>query len=86
MDSVRQNKIARLIQKELAIIFQAESKNLFPGRMITVTDGQGNSRSGAGKGLSECFPTTTRMRISWDRSNRIPNISGPSWGRTSGTR
>jgi ribosome-binding factor A len=37
MDSVRQNKIARLIQKELAVIFQAESKNLFPGRMITVT-------------------------------------------------
>jgi len=37
MDSVRQNKIARLIQKELAVLFQAESKNLFPGRMITVT-------------------------------------------------
>ena len=37
MDSVRQNKIARLIQKELAVLFQAESKNLFPGRMVTVT-------------------------------------------------
>jgi ribosome-binding factor A len=37
MDSVRQNKIARLIQKELAIFFQAESRNLFAGRMITVT-------------------------------------------------
>jgi ribosome-binding factor A len=37
MDSVRQNKIARLLQKELAVIFQTESRNLFPGRLITVT-------------------------------------------------
>jgi len=37
MDSVRQNKIARLIQKELAVILQAESRELFPGRMVTVT-------------------------------------------------
>lgn len=37
MDSVRQSKIARLLQKELATIFLAESKNLFPGKLITVT-------------------------------------------------
>lgn len=37
MDSVRQNKIARLIQKELATYFTIESRNLFAGRMITVT-------------------------------------------------
>ena len=37
MDSVRQNKIARLMQKELANVFQAESRNLLPGKMITVT-------------------------------------------------
>ncbi len=37
MDSVRQNKIARLLQKELAQIFQKESKNLFNGKLITVT-------------------------------------------------
>ena len=37
MDSVRQNKIARLLQKELAEIFQKESKNLFNGKIITVT-------------------------------------------------
>ena len=29
MESIRQNKIARLLQKELAEIFQKESKNLF---------------------------------------------------------
>jgi ribosome-binding factor A len=37
MDSVRQNKIARLLQKELATFFTAESRNLFPGKLITVT-------------------------------------------------
>ncbi len=37
MDPVRQNKIARLLQKELAEIFQKESKNLFKGKIITVT-------------------------------------------------
>ena len=37
MDSVRLNKIARLLQKELAEIFQKESKNLFNGKIITVT-------------------------------------------------
>jgi ribosome-binding factor A len=37
MESVRQSKVARLIQKELATFFQAQSRNLFPGKMITVT-------------------------------------------------
>jgi len=37
MDSIRQNKISRLIQKELATYFLTESRNLFSGRMITVT-------------------------------------------------
>jgi len=37
MDSIRQNKISRLLQKELATFFQAESRNLFPGKLVTVT-------------------------------------------------
>ncbi len=37
MESTRQNKIARLIQKDLGVIFQLESRNLFDGAMITVT-------------------------------------------------
>lgn len=35
--SIRQQKVASLLQKELAIIFQRESKNLFNGSLITVT-------------------------------------------------
>ena len=35
--SIRQNKVSRLIQKELADFFQHESRNLFKGKMISVT-------------------------------------------------
>jgi ribosome-binding factor A len=37
MEGTRQQKIARLIQKDLGMIFQQESRNLFGGAMITVT-------------------------------------------------
>ncbi|MFV0365939.1 MAG: 30S ribosome-binding factor RbfA [Mangrovibacterium sp.] len=37
MESTRQQKVGRLIQKELAEIFQRESRNLFMGKMISVT-------------------------------------------------
>ena len=37
MESTRQQKIARLIQKDLGAIFQQSSKELFSGAMITVT-------------------------------------------------
>ncbi|MBI9032996.1 MAG: 30S ribosome-binding factor RbfA [Bacteroidales bacterium] len=37
MESQRQEKVSRLIQKELAQLFQVEVKDLFPGAMITVT-------------------------------------------------
>ena len=37
MESTRQKKVARMIQKELAVIFQQESRNLFKGKLISVT-------------------------------------------------
>lgn len=37
MESTRQQKISRLIQKELGLIFQRESRTLFEGALITVT-------------------------------------------------
>jgi len=37
MDSTRQNKVSRLIQKELGEIFRKESRDLFGGAFITVT-------------------------------------------------
>jgi ribosome-binding factor A len=37
MDSIRQQKASRLIQKELAEIFLLDGKNMFGNAMITVT-------------------------------------------------
>jgi ribosome-binding factor A len=37
MNSTRQNKVARLLQKELSELFQREARNLFGGALITVT-------------------------------------------------
>lgn len=37
MESTRQQKISRLLQKELADIFQKESRTMFMGKMISVT-------------------------------------------------
>jgi ribosome-binding factor A len=37
MTSTRQNKVARLIQRDLSDIFQKESKNLFNGALVSVT-------------------------------------------------
>ena len=37
MESTRLKKVSRLLQKELADIFQRENKNILPGKMITVT-------------------------------------------------
>jgi ribosome-binding factor A len=38
MDSKRQQKFSRLIQKDLGDIFQKESKTLFNGAFITITE------------------------------------------------
>lgn len=37
MESIRQQKVSKLIQKELAEIFRSEAKSLFGGAFITVT-------------------------------------------------
>ena len=37
MDSIRQNKVARLIQRDLSEMFQQESKEYTEGAMLSVT-------------------------------------------------
>lgn len=37
MSSIRQNKVARLLQKELATIFQQNGADWFPNTMVSVT-------------------------------------------------
>jgi ribosome-binding factor A len=56
MDSVRQSKIARLLQKELATYFQSESRNLLPGKLITVTAVRVSPDLGIAKVYLSVFP------------------------------
>jgi ribosome-binding factor A len=56
MDSVRQNKIARLLQKELASILQAENRNILPGKLITVTVVRVSPDLGLAKVYLSIFP------------------------------
>jgi ribosome-binding factor A len=37
MDSTRQQKMARLLQKEMSDIFELDMRRLFPSAMITIT-------------------------------------------------
>lgn len=37
MESTRQNKIARLLQKEMSDIFEVDMRRLFPGALVTIT-------------------------------------------------
>ncbi len=37
MESQRQYKVARLLQKEMGDIFEVDMRRLFPGSMITIT-------------------------------------------------
>jgi ribosome-binding factor A len=37
MESTRQQKVSRLLQKELGVYFQQHSREMLPGKMITVT-------------------------------------------------
>jgi ribosome-binding factor A len=38
MTTIRQNKVARLLQREMGDIFQKEGKNILPGGLLTVTN------------------------------------------------
>jgi len=49
MDSIRQQKISTLLKRELSIIFQEESRILFGGKLITVTNVRVSSDLGLAK-------------------------------------
>lgn len=37
MSTIRQNRVARLLQKEVSLIIQGKTNELFPGTMVSVT-------------------------------------------------
>jgi len=63
MNSTRQNKVARLIQKEMGCIFQKESRNFFKGILITVTVVRISPDLSSAKIYLSLFPTNNKDEI-----------------------
>ncbi len=57
MESTRQSKISRLLQKDMSEIFQMESRNLFQGKMISVTRVRISPDLGLAKVYLSIFPS-----------------------------
>ncbi|MPQ49138.1 30S ribosome-binding factor RbfA [Marinifilum sp. N1E240] len=57
MESTRQSKVSRLLQKDLGEIFQVESRNLFGGKMISVTTVRISPDLGLAKVYLSIFPS-----------------------------
>ena len=63
MESVRQQRINKLVQKELAEIFRAESRNLFGGAFITVTQVRVSPDLGLAKAYLSIMATKDKVAI-----------------------
>jgi ribosome-binding factor A len=74
--STRQNKISRLIQKELAGIFICELKSDFPGMLISVTE----VRITSDLSLARCFLSIYPQEKSGIALDHIRRISKPIRG------
>ncbi|HNW96893.1 MAG TPA: 30S ribosome-binding factor RbfA [Bacteroidales bacterium] len=57
MDSTRQQKVSRLIQKDLSNIFQVESRGMYANAMITVTQVRVSPDLGVAKTYLSIFST-----------------------------
>jgi ribosome-binding factor A len=74
MESTRQKKIARLIQKELAEIFRRRTGELAPGKMITVTTVRVSPDISMAKVYLSIFPSTDQEKIIGTVRDNIPTI------------
>lgn len=63
MESIRQQKVSRLLQKELGELFRAESKTMFLGAFITVTVVRVSPDLGSAKVYLSVLQTADRAKI-----------------------
>lgn len=62
MDSLRQNKVNSLLQREMAEVLQQENRLLFPGGLITVTAVRVSPDLGVAKVYVSLFPPKDRPK------------------------
>lgn len=63
MDSIRQEKIARLIQKEVGVIFTNGEVSIAPKTMVSVTKARVSSDLSIAKLYISLFPATDKKAI-----------------------
>jgi ribosome-binding factor A len=84
METTRQNKISRLIQKDIAEILQKEGKDLFHGVMISVTNVRISPDLAIAKVYLSIFPsekgTATMLEIK-KHSSKIRGLLGLKVGK-----
>ncbi|MCD6200369.1 MAG: 30S ribosome-binding factor RbfA [Bacteroidales bacterium] len=84
MESTRQKRVAKLVQKELGDIFLKESKSMFAGKMITVTQVRMSPDLSLARVYLSVFPAVTKeefhslvdeqkKKIRFELSRRIHN-------------
>jgi ribosome-binding factor A len=74
MESTRQKKVARLVQKELAEIILHHSGELAPGKMISVTTVRISPDLSLAKTWISIFPSDKSEEILEGLRNRVPRI------------
>ena len=63
MESTRQKKIARLLQKELADIFLKKGNEIAHGKLITVTEVRVSPDFSFAKAFISVFPSSNRQEV-----------------------
>ena len=84
MDSIRQNKVNSLLQRELAVIFQQETHTLLPGGLITVSAVRVSPDLGVAKVFLSLFPVKDKAAVIGhikDRSHRFRGMLGGRIGK-----
>jgi ribosome-binding factor A len=63
MESTRQKKVARLVQKELADIIIKKGRELAPGKMISITQVRISPDLSLAKAYISIFPTSNKEEV-----------------------
>lgn len=74
MDSVRQNKVSRLIQKELSTLFQQECKEYCVGAMLSITSVRVSPDLSYAKIYVSIFPSAATQKTMESLDNYNKNI------------
>ena len=74
MDSMRQKKVSRLIQKDLSEIFQLEVRDVTHGSMISVTTVRVSPDLGIAKVYLSIFPATHKNEVFSEIQKSQPKV------------